>query len=82
MRRAFSKEVAAGLMTLAMAIPLVSTPGSYTLPDNATALGFTVPGSVGSNAGLTVAIPLSDSADEHASKARRRVQVHQKQPGS
>jgi hypothetical protein len=75
------RELAATLLTAALALPLVTAPGAYTLPDNAKVLGLAVAGSPGSNAGLTVAIPLSGDS-EQASKPHRRGQVHRKHTGS
>jgi hypothetical protein len=69
-------------MTVAMALPLISNSGGYTQSDNATALALTVAGSQGSNAGLTVAIPVSDAADEHTRKLRRHGLAHKKHTGS
>ena len=80
--RAHIREIAAGLMTVAMALPLVTTPGAHALSDNASVLGLTVTGSPGTNAGLTVAIPVSGGNDVQASKPHRRGQVRQKHTGS
>jgi 16S rRNA C1402 (ribose-2'-O) methylase RsmI len=75
MIRAHIKEIAAGLMTAAMALPLVSEPGAYRLSDNAQALGFAVAGSPGTSAGMMVAMPVGGDTDEHTSKPHRRRQL-------
>jgi hypothetical protein len=69
------KEIAAGLMTIALALPLVSAP-AYTQPDTTSVLGLTVTGSPDLNAGMTVAIPVSGT-DKPSIKPHRH-QLHQK----
>jgi hypothetical protein len=80
--RARIRELAAGLMAAAMALPLVSATGAYTLSDNARALGLADAGPTGSNAGLTVAIPVSGGSDEQASKRQPHGHVQRKHTGS
>jgi hypothetical protein len=82
MIRAHIREIAAGLMTAAMALPLATAPSTYTLSDNATVLGLAVAGSPGTNAGMTVAIPVSGGNNEQANKPHRRIQIHPKHTGS
>ena len=82
MMRAYAREIAATLMTAAMALPLATAPSAYTSLDNASALSLSVAGSPGTNAGMTVAIPVSDGNHEQPSKSHRRGKVQQKHTGS
>jgi hypothetical protein len=75
------KEISTGLMTVAVALALVSAPAAYIQPTGASALGLTVAGSPDMNAGLTVAIPVSGMG-EQAVKLRNHGQGHQKHTGS
>ena len=70
--RAYMKEMAAGLMTVAMALPLAAEPGAYRLSDNGQSLGFAVAGAPGTAAGMMVAMPVGGDKDEHASKPSRQ----------
>jgi len=72
------KEIAAGLMTMVLALPLVSAQAAYTQPDNASLLGLTATGSPDLNAGMTVAIPVSGT-DKQSIKPHKHEQLHQKQ---
>jgi predicted component of type VI protein secretion system len=75
------KEIVAGLMTMALALPLASTQSAYTQPDNTSVLGLTVTGSPDLNAGMTVAVPVSGT-DKPSIKPHRHEQLHQKQTRS
>ena len=82
MMRAYAREIAATLMTAAMALPLATAPGAFASLDNVSALSVSVSGSPGTNAGMTVAIPVSDGNHELPGKSRQRGKVQQKHTGS
>jgi hypothetical protein len=69
----YRKEIAAGLMTMSVALTLVSVPSSYTLPSSAGVLGLSVSGSPNSGVGMTVAIPVSgvSTVSEQTAKPHR-----------
>lgn len=75
------KEIAAGLMTIALALPLVSAQAAYLQPDATSVPGFTVIGSPDLSAGMTVAMPVSGT-DKPSIKPHRHEQLHQKQTRS
>jgi hypothetical protein len=70
--RAYIREIAAGLITAVMALPLVSETGATGRSDNMQALGLAVAGSPGTTAGMMVAIPVGGDDQEHAKKPNRR----------
>ena len=76
------RQLAAGLMTVAMSLPLIADPNVYTRQDAANAIGLTVVGAPGSDAGLTVAIPVSGDSDKPAAKPARRAPLRQKRSNS
>jgi hypothetical protein len=76
-----AKEIATGLMTVAVALALVSAPAAYMQPTGASVLGLTVAGSPDMNAGMTVAIPVS-GVGGNAVKLPNHRQDHQKHTGS
>ena len=80
--RAQIRELATGLMALTMSLPLIAGPGASTQLDGASGIALTVTGSPGSNAGLTVAIPVSGGSDKPVAKPVRRAPVRQKHTGS
>jgi hypothetical protein len=81
MPAAYSRELATGLMTMAVALTLVSVPSTYTQPGSTGALGLTVSGSQNISAGMTVAIPVSGT-DEQATKPHKHGAVRRKNTGS
>jgi hypothetical protein len=76
-----TKEIATGLMTVAVALALVSAPAAYMQPIGASVPWLTVAGSPDMNAGMTVAIPVS-GVGGNAVKLRNHRQDHQKHTGS
>jgi len=54
-----AKERTSGLITIALAVALMSAPAAYTRPSDASLAGLSVTGSAGAYAGTTIAMPVS-----------------------